>query len=235
MTRNHKNASIYIHNHLYHKKKLPKKIGCTRMKCIKNVSVDYARYLRIEKKMRRNHKELLLFCEHPSVITAGTKTDSRDLFLTPEELAMKDIAFYKIYRGGSYVAHEEGQCVIYPHIDLLQRSINITDFIEAVLQITIKCLQKIWQLECIVHEDNPGLYVRKTGAKIAFIGVAFHRYFTSHGIAINIDNTRDAFSYFNPCGIKNIEITSVQKEGRDTRQKEDFIRLWENEFRAFLK
>jgi lipoate-protein ligase B len=47
--------------------------------------------------------------------------------------------------------------------------------------------------------------------KIASIGVRIRKWITSHGFALNVNNDLKPFSYMIPCGIKDIEITSMKE------------------------
>jgi lipoate-protein ligase B len=48
--------------------------------------------------------------------------------------------------------------------------------------------------------------------KIASIGVRVSKFITYHGMAININNDLSIFDYIVPCGLDNVEMTSVLKE-----------------------
>jgi len=56
----------------------------------------------------------------------------------------------------------------------------------------------------------PGLWVGER--KIASIGVRVSKSVTYHGMAINIQNDLSIFDYIMPCGLDDVEMTSVLKE-----------------------
>ena len=209
------------------------------MKIITDITLSYEHYLKLEQKLRAKRKELLLFCQHKPVITGGTQSKSEDIFQSPDELEAHGISFYKNKRGGSYVSHELGQCIIYPHIDLRKRGLGIGLLMEQLFQMTICSIEEIWNISCIDNAciDNkqaPGIYQAHTNAKIGFVALSFNKYFTSHGIALNIDNDLSTFQYINPCGLKNLELSSIQKEGADPKKLNSFIDSWKRKFLDFL-
>ena len=48
--------------------------------------------------------------------------------------------------------------------------------------------------------------------KIASVGVQLKKWVSLHGMAININNDLSIFEHIVPCGLKDVVITSVQKE-----------------------
>ncbi len=53
-------------------------------------------------------------------------------------------------------------------------------------------------------------------AKIASIGVRVSGGVTTHGLAVNVDNDVEPFSWIVPCGIDQVQMTSVAAEtGRE--------------------
>ena len=61
------------------------------------------------------------------------------------------------------------------------------------------------------RRDAPGVYVN--GAKIAALGLRVRKGCSYHGIALNIDPDLTPFAGINPCGYRNLEVTSVSKLG----------------------
>ena len=96
------------------------------MKFTKKInSVPYNKYLRLQTSLRKKRKEILIFLEHTSTITAGSNYNIENLLVPKEYLLEKGIAFFQVERGGDLTAHEIGQLVIYPHIDLKKRNLTI--------------------------------------------------------------------------------------------------------------
>ncbi len=194
--------------------------------------LHYARYLVLQEALRRHRRELLLFCQHPPTITAGVQSHQKNLLVPAESLHAKGIVCIQTRRGGDYSAHEPGQCLIYPHIDLARRSLGIHSFIHALLGTTAELLQKLWGIGVFQRERSPGLYRQSDGAKIASIGLMFRSFFTSFGLALNISNNLETFSYIHPCGHANEKMCSVQSCAKNTGPEElrFFIESWRKNF-----
>jgi lipoyl(octanoyl) transferase len=48
--------------------------------------------------------------------------------------------------------------------------------------------------------------------KIASVGVHVSRRVTTHGFAVNVDNDLEPFAWIVPCGLPDVEMTSVARE-----------------------
>ncbi len=209
--------------------------------CINSLANDrprfhlgYDRYLRIQTKLRKNRRELLLFCQHPPTLTAGIQSTMDSLLTSQQNLAAQAISHFKTRRGGNYTAHEPGQCVIYPHIDLRKRGMKIHAFLDAIIRITSGALLQTWDIDTSSHPGQPGLYCKSDGAKIASIGLMCKAFFTSFGLAVNVSNSLQTFSHIHACGQKGLEITSVQNRGGDVKRQLQFVSLWQQEFTNWL-
>ena len=64
-----------------------------------------------------------------------------------------------------------------------------------------------------MREDGPdytGVWVQER--KIASIGVHVQRGVTTHGLAVNVNNDLEPFSWITPCGLQGVQMTSLQRE-----------------------
>jgi len=153
--------------------------------------------------------DTVLIVEHTPVITLGARQSANRLLTRPENLAQQGIHCVQIRRGGGTTAHNPGQLVFYPILDLGARGLGVGEYIRNLEEIGIKLLS---QLEVNAERKTgfPGLWVGPR--KIASIGVRVSRQVTYHGMAINIYNDLQIFAHFVPCGIDGVEMTSVLKE-----------------------
>ncbi|TGK17331.1 lipoyl(octanoyl) transferase [Leptospira fluminis] len=186
--------------------------------------VPYERYILFQEKARTKRKETILFLEHPPTITAGINYNIGNLLRDPEFLSKNGISLHFIKRGGDFTAHEPGQIVVYFHLDLKARNLNIADFLNAVLASAAESAKKVWDLDLVQKKESPGLYLAgDPERKILSIGVLFKSWFTSYGIALNLSNDFSAFRCIHPCGGDWKNMTSVSKlnlYAGDDRQKE---------------
>jgi lipoyl(octanoyl) transferase len=65
-------------------------------------------------------------------------------------------------------------------------------------------------VECHRRKGYPGLWAEQR--KIASIGVQLKRWVSMHGMAINVSNDLGIFGNIVPCGLEDVEITSVSRE-----------------------
>ena len=193
----------------------------------------YEEYLAVQARLRERRRELILFCEHPPTITAGVKTDQANLLISPGELRRRGVNLVKIGRGGDFTAHEPGQVVIYPHIDLKRRGLGIGVFFDGLLEVTRVALERTWEIKTLNRKEAPGLYL-PGGEKLVSIGIMFKSFFSSFGLALNLQNDLSTFQYINPCGEDAGRITSIQKAGGAPAHKENFLKNWAELFEGLL-
>jgi lipoyl(octanoyl) transferase len=151
----------------------------------------------------------VLLVEHTPVITLGARQSANRLLTDPDELARHGIHCVQIRRGGGTTAHNPGQLVFYPILDLGARALGISEYIRSLENIGIELLGQL-HVNAERKEGFPGLWVGPR--KIASIGVRVSRQITYHGMAINIQNDLQIFGHFVPCGLDGVDMTSVLRE-----------------------
>lgn len=154
----------------------------------------------------------VLLLEHKPVITLGARQSENKLIATERELASGGIELHPVRRGGGTTAHNPGQLVIYPIIDLRQLDLGINEFIRELEQVGIDALAAAG-VDAVRVKGLPGLWIGSE--KIASIGVKVSMGITYHGMAVNVCNDLSIFNNIVPCGIDNVVMTSVQKQGID--------------------
>jgi len=162
-----------------------------------------------EKRRRGEIANTVLIVEHPATITLGARQSANKLLAGREELAQKHINVVDIRRGGGTTAHNPGQLVFYPILNLQQLNLGISEYIRELESIGAELLEQLG-----VHAERqkgyPGLWVG--ASKIASIGVRVSKFVTYHGMAINIQNDLTIFDFIKPCGLNGVEMTSVLKK-----------------------
>jgi len=153
--------------------------------------------------------DLLLLVEHNPVVTLGRGTRSSSLILPPSELEARGYQVFEVERGGDVTYHGPGQLVGYPILDLNTHRPDLHWYLRELEGALISALG---ELE-IPAERRPGLTgVWTQGRKIASIGIHVKQWVTFHGFALNVVNDLASFGLIVPCGIENVEMTSVIKE-----------------------
>ena len=171
----------------------------------------------------------MLFCEHNPVITIGKSGKEEHLLLGENELASRDIEYYKINRGGDITYHGPGQLTGYPIFDLELFYTDVHRYVRELEEVIILSIAE-WGIQGFRLPKYTGVWVgdgpeRNNARKICAIGVHLSRWVTLHGFALNVNTDLTYFNHIIPCGIKEDEltVTSIEKE---TGQKID-IRLVE--------
>jgi len=162
-----------------------------------------------EKRRRGEISNTVLIVEHSPVITLGARQSANKLLASKEDLAQKHIDVVDIRRGGGTTAHNPGQLVFYLILNLQELGLGISEYIRELESIGAELLEQLG-VHAERRKDFPGLWV---GAKkIASIGVRVSKFVTYHGMAINIQNDLSIFDFITPCGLDNVEMTSVLQE-----------------------
>ena len=153
--------------------------------------------------------DLLIFVQHPPVITLGRSTKPGNLLATPEYLASQGIALREVERGGDVTVHEPGQLVMYPIIDLKQHREDLHWYLRQLEEVVIRALATLG----IDSGRSPGQTgVWREGRKLASIGVHVKQWVTWHGVALNVENDLTTFAHVVPCGLDQVEMTTVVRE-----------------------
>ncbi len=149
--------------------------------------------------------------EHPPIFTVGLNGDLQHV------LAPGDIPVLKIDRGGQVTYHGPGQLVVYPLLDLKRRRMGVRDLVSALEMAVVKTLAA-FDIRASSRADAPGVYVEQR--KIASLGLRIRRGCSYHGLAFNIDMDLEPFSRINPCGFKDLAVTSVAELGGPSDMEE---------------
>lgn len=175
---------------------------------------DYRQILQTQQLLREKRQQneipnTVLIVEHPAVITLGARQSSNRLLVNRKDLAQKHIDVVDVRRGGGTTAHNPGQLVFYPILNLQKTSLGINEYIRELEAIGAELLEQL-DVRSTRRKGAPGLWIGEK--KIASIGVRVSRSITYHGMAINIHNDLSIFDFIVPCGLDNVKMTSVLKE-----------------------
>jgi lipoate-protein ligase B len=150
--------------------------------------------------------EALLLLEHPPVYTLGRGADPVHLRLAAETGA----PVVRTHRGGQVTYHGPGQLVGYPILDLRRRRPDVRWYLRTLEGILIAALADLG-IAAERREGFTGVWVGPR--KIASIGVALRRWVSWHGFALNVGPDLSGFDAITPCGIADVQMTSLAREG----------------------
>lgn len=154
-------------------------------------------------------EDVLLLVEHPPVVTLGRSSKPGHLVATPALLAARGVELYEVERGGDVTLHAPGQLVGYPIVDLKRHRKDLHWYLRQVEEALIRGVAPFG----IAGERNPGYTgVWTQGRKLASIGVHARDWVTWHGFALNVSTDLSLFDLIVPCGISQVEMTSVCRE-----------------------
>ena len=179
--------------------------------------VDYKKSIelmekRVEGINEDKASELLWFLEHPSIYTAGTSSNDKDLL--NENL----FPVFRTNRGGQFTYHGPGQRVAYVMLNVRDRDYNVKSFIRLLEQWIMNSLMDIG-IKSFLIKGKVGIWVNNE-EKIASLGLRIRKGISFHGISLNINPNLEHFSGIIPCGNENSGITSIEKIGLSIEKKE---------------
>ncbi|MGB9629641.1 MAG: lipoyl(octanoyl) transferase LipB [Thermodesulfobacteriota bacterium] len=152
--------------------------------------------------------DMLLFLEHPHVITLGRRGDRSYLNVSQEILEAMKIPVFHVERGGEVTYHGPGQMVVYPILNLREYGYRISRYVDQLEEVILHLLSD-FGIEGERDPSKRGVWVR--GEKIASIGVTIKRWVSFHGLSLNYETDLKYFSLIHPCGLKGVKMTSIAK------------------------
>jgi lipoyl(octanoyl) transferase len=155
--------------------------------------------------------DTVLLLEHPSVYTAGKRTEAWE---RPVDAA----PVVDVDRGGHITWHGPGQLVGYPILKLAD-PIDVVAYVRRIEGMLIDVCAALGVATARVP-GRSGVWVTADGRgpdrKVAAIGIRVSRSVTLHGFALNCDPDLANFDRIVPCGITDAGVTSLSAElGRD--------------------
>lgn len=172
--------------------------------------VDYQKAWEVQ---RTIHQEVadgirpntLLLLEHPSVYTAGRRTDD-------SERPTDGTPVIDVDRGGRITWHGPGQLVGYPIVKLLKPT-ELVGFVREIEAALINVCADLG-ITAVRVAGRSGVWIQDSQGdrKIAAIGIRVAKGVTMHGFALNVNPDLSAFRSIVPCGISDADVTSLEIE-----------------------
>ncbi|MFF4777099.1 lipoyl(octanoyl) transferase LipB [Microtetraspora fusca] len=178
--------------------------------------VDYEKAMErmaalVEERQEDARPDTLWLLSHPSVFTIGKRTPTEHL---PDPT--HGIPVMQTGRGGQLTYHGPGQLVGYLIVKL-RADEGVVDYIR---EVELRLVEALGELRIAAERrDTPpgselltGVWTKETGRKIVSIGMRASRAVTSHGFALNVDGDLTPWDLAIPCGMPDVEMTSVARE-----------------------
>lgn len=147
----------------------------------------------------------VLLLEHPSVYTAGRRTE-------PFERPTDGTPVVDVDRGGKITWHGPGQLIGYPIVHL-PSPMDVVSHVRRLEDVLIGICTD-FGLETARIKGRSGVWVLDPleDRKIAAIGIRVAQGVTMHGFALNCNNDLSWFDRIVPCGIRDAGVTTLSKE-----------------------
>ena len=172
--------------------------------------VDYEIALAMQRSLHTEiaegqRRNTLLLLEHPPVFTAGRRT-------LDSERPTDGTPVIDTDRGGKITWHGPGQLVGYPIVRLIKRH-DVVGFVREIEGALIDACADLG-LKAESYCERSGVWVRdgQSDRKLAAIGIRFAKGVTMHGFALNVNPDLTWFDRIVPCGIPDVEVTSLSQE-----------------------
>nr|WP_308222577.1 lipoyl(octanoyl) transferase LipB [Frankia sp. AgB32] len=147
--------------------------------------------------------DTLILVEHPSVYTAGRRTQSFERPVDGTEVVDVD-------RGGRITWHGPGQLVGYPIIKL-PRPLDVVAYVRALEEALIDSCAELG-LPTRRVDGRSGVWTADGGRKVGAIGVRVRSAVTTHGFALTCSSDLGDFGRIVPCGIPDAGVSSLSAE-----------------------
>jgi len=170
----------------------------------------------------------LLLLEHPSVYTAGRRTEDA-------ERPADGTPVIDVDRGGRITWHGPGQLVGYPIVKL-QKPTELVGFVREIEAALIRVCDDLG-VATVRIDGRSGVWIQdeRGDRKIAAIGIRVAKGVTMHGFALNVNPDLAAFGQIVPCGIADADVTSLEIELGRSITIEEVVPLIERHILDSLK
>lgn len=179
--------------------------------------IDYAEVCELQRQLVSACKvgvlpDVLLFCEHPHVITLGRNGNQEHLRASTSLLRQMGCEFHSTDRGGDITYHGPGQVVGYPILNLAAIRRDVGWYVRQLEEAMIRATLEFGVVACR-RPGMTGVWVETAlgDEKLAAIGVHISRWVTSHGFAYNVATDLRYFDLIVPCGIVDKQPTSLER------------------------
>ncbi len=158
-----------------------------------------------QKIVAKSLPDTVFLLEHPSVYTAGRRTEA---FERPTD----GTPVVDVDRGGKITWHGPGQLIGYPILHL-PSPMDVVSHVRRLEDVLIGICAD-FNLETARVKGRSGVWVLNSveDRKIAAIGVRVAQGVTMHGFALNCNNDLSWFDQIVPCGIRDAGVTTLSKE-----------------------
>lgn len=175
--------------------------------------IGYAEAWDLQKRLNQEQIDgargpLVLFVEHPPTITIGRRGSNADVVAPAKVLERRGVAVTETDRGGQVTYHGPGQLVAYPMLELQSMKLGLHAYLR-LLEESVGAYLRTLGLKPYIVDGRTGVWVGKE--KACAMGIRVRRWWTMHGLALNVRTNLNHFGLIVPCGIRDRGVTSLEK------------------------
>jgi lipoate-protein ligase B len=146
--------------------------------------------------------------ENLPIFTIGRSGSRNNILSSPEDLEQRGIEVLEVNRGGDVTYHGPGQLIVSPLLYLGDIKLNANQYLHRLEDVLIELLTG-YDIQVGKKEGLPGVWHGE--AKIAAVGIAVKHGYTFHGFSLNLNPDLAAFNLINPCGVRQMPVTSIRQ------------------------
>ncbi len=132
---------------------------------------------------RDDGRIVLLFCEHPTIITVGRGGSPGDIATQSGLLRNRQIEVRWVKRGGGCLIHCPGQLAIYPIVPLRWHGFSVGEFLDRLHSGLLSALKDL-NVQAHLLPGRHGIWGRS--GQLASMGVAVRNWVSHHGAYLNV-------------------------------------------------
>jgi lipoate-protein ligase B len=146
--------------------------------------------------------------ENFPIFTIGRSGSRDNILSSPQDLEQRGIEVLEVNRGGDVTYHGPGQLIVSPLLYLADVGLNANQYLHRLEDVLIELLA-CYDIQAGKKEGHPGVWRQE--AKIAAVGIAVKHGYTFHGFSLNLKPDLAAFNLINPCGVRQMPVTSIRQ------------------------
>ncbi len=189
--------------------------------------------------------DTLLLLEHEPVFTLGRRAEDTHVLVDERTVADLGAEVIDTDRGGEATYHGPGQLVAYPIVNIRALKLGPVAYVRILEETIIQVLRE-YGISGHRVVGKTGVWVggepgnrpsdgeNPAGRKLAAIGVRVSSGVAMHGMALNVGTDLRYYAQIIPCGMPNLEVSSMYRETGSTLETESVARDWADIFADIL-
>ena len=150
----------------------------------------------------------ILLVEHAPVVTVSKRATEDEIIAPRRVLERRGITVAETDRGGQVTYHGPGQIVAYLLLNVRNHGGDLHEFLRLMEESVIQLVSE-YDLKPYRSKGRTGVWIGKE--KICAMGIHVRKWWTTHGLAFNVNTDLNHFGMIIPCGIRDRGVTSLER------------------------